>query len=318
MLFDTVLVTGGAGFIGSQLVKRILPISNHIFIIDNLSTGQRESIPTSEKISFIHDSFINTSLLKQLLPKVDYIFHLACSNLIKSVEDLELDFYTNLYGGFVLLENTKKYSKNIKRFIYTSTASIYSEATVFPTDESYFSIKLPYAASKFSMEHYCDVYYHMYGLPISSLRLSNVYGPGQTTTNPYCGVVAKFFEASLQSKPLVVFGDGYQTRDFTYIEDVVDAILLCALDKKAKGELYNVGTGIETSIIDLAKQIREISGNKDLSIEFNNKRPIDIIQRRNIDSSKIKGSLNWVPKYPLYEGLKETLKWLNNKNKHRY
>ena len=114
----------------------------------------------------------------------------------------------------------QKYCLNLKRFVYTSTASIYSDAEVLPTTEDHYKIRLPYAASKFATEHYCAVYYHLYKLPVCVLRLSNVFGPGQTTENPYCGVVAKFFAAAMAKKPLIIYGDGQQTRDFTYIDDV--------------------------------------------------------------------------------------------------
>jgi len=310
MFFNNVLVTGGAGFIGSQLVKRLLPLCNHIYIIDDLSTGQMSSIPTSEKITFIEESITKTTLLKSIMPKVDYIFHLACSNLIKSVDNIELDFYTNLYGGFLLLDYSQKYCTNLKRFIYTSTTSIYGDAAIIPTPENYFSISLPYAASKFSTEHYCDVYYHMYQLPVTSLRLSNVFGPGQTTSNPYCGVIAKFFESAHNNEPLVVFGDGKQTRDFTYIDDVIDALLLCATNDKAIGELYNIGTGIETPILDLANIIKDITEKNELNVEFRTKRPVDIVQRRVINPSKIKNHLQWTPKNTLSTGLRKTLMYL--------
>lgn len=309
-MFGNVLVTGGAGFIGSQLVKKILPLSQHIFIIDDLSTGQKDAIPISSKITFIEESINNKKILQSIMPKIEYVFHMACSNILKSVYDLELDFHTNLHGGFLLLQSAYKFSPNLKRFVYASTTSIYSDAVLFPTTEDYYKIKLPYAASKFSTEHYCSVYYYMYKLPVSVLRLSNVFGPGQTSSNPYCGVVAKFFEAAKRNESLIIYGDGHQTRDFTYIEDALEAFLLVGITDKAIGQIYNVGTGKETPIIKLAKDIKEITGCRDCRVEYRRKRPVDIVTRRNIDSSKIQKELKWKVNYSLVEGLEKTFQWL--------
>lgn len=310
MILGRVLVTGGAGFIGSQLIRKILPISQHIYVIDNLSTGRREAIPNSPKITFIEEDITNKKVLQSIMPKVEYVFHLACSNIIKSVNDLDLDFHTNLFGGFLMLQSAYSNCSNLKRFVYTSTASVYGDAVILPTSESYYNIELPYAASKFSTEHYCSVYYHMYQLPVSVLRLSNVFGPGQTTSNPYCGVVAKFFEAVRKNQPLIIYGDGEQTRDFTFIEDALEAFLLVAIEERAIGQVYNIGTGVETSILKLAKEVKKITGCPKSLIEFKQKRPVDIVRRRNIDSSKLQRELQWKIKYSLSEGLEKTFQWL--------
>ena len=310
MKLKSVLVTGGAGFIGSQLIKRILPLCDHIYVIDNLSTGRRDAVPCLSKITFIEDSITNIQVLQQVMPKVDYIFHLACSNLLKSVDNLELDFNTNLYGSYLLLQYAHKYCEHIKRFVYTSTTSIYGDALLLPTPETYFDIKLPYAASKFSAEHYCAVYHHLHKLPTSILRLSNAFGPGQTTDNPYCGVIARFFEAALEQKPLTIYGDGHQTRDFTFIDDTIDAILLAAEHKTAIGQIYNVGTEQETSVIMLAKMILAITGCGNAQINYEARRPIDIVARRRIDAQRIKEDLNWSVRHPIIAGLTKTYEWL--------
>lgn len=315
MMFGSVLVTGGAGFIGSQLIRKILPISQHIYIIDDLSTGQRQAIPNSDKITFIEGSITNKKLLVDIMPRVEYIFHLACSNIIKSVYDLELDMNTNLIGGFMMLQSAQEHCHNLKRFVYSSTTSVYGSALNLPTTEDYYKIELPYAASKFSAEHYCSVYHSMYKLPVSVLRLSNVFGPGQTSLNPYCGVVAKFFEAVENNKPQIIYGDGEQTRDFTFIEDALEAFLLAATYDKAVGGVYNVGTGIETSIISLAAKIKEITGCVDNIIEFKKKRTVDLVKRRVIDSSKIQRELKWRINNSLSEGLIKTYQWLREENK---
>ncbi|MBS4179634.1 GDP-mannose 4,6-dehydratase [Lederbergia citrea] len=310
MNLGKVMVTGGAGFLGSQLVKRLSPLCDHIYVIDDLSTGNKDVIPDSNHITLFEESITNEKILEEVLPKVNYIFHFACKNLILSVENIESDFETNLYGGYLLLKKAQECCPELKRFIYASTTSIYGQASILPTPESYYNINLPYAASKFSMEHYCNVYHKMYQFPVSVLRFSNVYGPGQLSSNPYCGVVAKFFEAAENDQPMIVYGDGSQTRDFTFVEDAMDAITLAAFDEKAIGQVYNVGTGVETSVLDLANEIKKASKNKDLPLRLEPKRKVDVVERRCISAEKIKSELNWKPRHSIKEGLNKTYSWL--------
>ncbi|MBS4224986.1 GDP-mannose 4,6-dehydratase [Lederbergia citrea] len=310
MNLGKVMVTGGAGFLGSQLVKRLSPLCDHIYVIDDLSTGNKDVIPDSNHITLFQESITNEKILEEVLPKVNYIFHFACKNLILSVENIESDFETNLYGGYLLLKKAQECCPELKRFIYASTTSIYGQASILPTPESYYNINLPYAASKFSMEHYCNVYHKMYQFPVSVLRFSNVYGPGQLSSNPYCGVVAKFFEAAENDQPMIVYGDGSQTRDFTFVEDAMDAITLAAFDEKAIGQVYNVGTGVETSVLDLANEIKKASKNKDLPLRLEPKRKVDVVERRCISAEKIKSELNWKPRHSIKEGLNKTYSWL--------
>lgn len=310
MNLGKVAVTGGAGFLGSQLVRRLLPISEHVYIIDDLSTGNRNAVPKSEKVTFFEESITNEKVLEEVLTKVEYIFHFACKNLVLSVENMNDDFDTNLYGGYLLLQKAQKYCKGLKRFVYASTTSIYSEAPVLPTPESYHNIKLPYAASKFSMEHYCQVYHEMYQMPISILRFSNVYGPGQLATNPYCGVVAKFFEAIDNQEPMIIYGDGKQTRDFTYVEDAMDAVLLATIDEKAVGTVFNVGTGLETSVLELANVVHAECGESEILLQFEPKRKVDVVERRCINSNKIQKELQWQVSHPLKAGISKTFIWM--------
>lgn len=310
MKLGNVLVTGGAGFLGSQLIKKLLPISEHIYVIDDLSTGNRKTIPDSDKITFYQDSITNEQLLERIMPKVEYVYHLACRNLLLSVIDLEEDFNTNLRGGYLLLQKAKLHCPQLKRFIYTSTASIYGNAPVLPTPESYYQITMPYSASKFATEHYCQVYYHMYQLPVTILRLSNVYGPGQIISNPYCGVVTRFFDAIEKNEPIPIYGDGTQTRDFTFVDDAMEALITAGIRPEAIGKTYNVGTGIETSINQLAEIIINISDHKTNQIQFQSKRLVDKVYRRAVDVLQIQQELQWFPQYSLYDGLMKTYQWL--------
>lgn len=308
MKFNKILITGGAGFIGSQFIRRVLDKSEHIFVIDDLSTGSRDAIPSSSKITFIEDSITNKKTLKNIMPHVSHIFHFACANLSQSTKNLAHDFDTNLYGTFSLLSHAHKYCSNLQRFIYTSTSCIYSEAKNLPTPETQYDIKLPYAASKLSAEHYCNVFHYLYNQPTVVLRLSNVYGPGQSISNPYCGVVARFFTNALQNKPFTIYGDGSQTRDFTFVDDVLSAILLATINSLAIGKTFNIGTGIETSINNLAKMITTIT-HANQPIIYKPKRDIDIVNRRSIDASKIRNLLSWNVQHQLEEGLKKTYHW---------
>ncbi|MGD7045832.1 NAD-dependent epimerase/dehydratase family protein [Jeotgalibacillus proteolyticus] len=309
-MFGNVLVTGGAGFLGSQLVEALLPLSDHIFIIDNLSTASIEAVPASDKVTFYQSCITDEEVLDEILPKVEYIFHFACKNLLLSVINVDADFHTNVLGGFTLLRKAKELCPNLKRFIYASTASIYGNADILPTPESYYNIGLPYSASKFTTGHYCDVYHTLYQMPVTTLRFSNVYGPGQLVSNPYCGVIAKFFDSVQNGQPLKIYGDGKQTRDFTYIEDAIEATLLAAKTDAAIGEKYNVGTSEETSIVELAQVLKKVTGTQALADEYCPKREVDVVQRRCMNTSKIEQELNWKNKHTLFEGLEKTKQWL--------
>ncbi|TDL32674.1 NAD-dependent epimerase/dehydratase family protein [Jeotgalibacillus sp. S-D1] len=309
-MFGNVLVTGGAGFLGSQLVKALIPKSDHIYILDNLSTGTKAAVPATNKITFYENCITDEAVLNKILPKVDYIFHFACKNLVLSVHNIYADFHTNVFGGFTLLRKAKELSPHLKRFVYASTASVYGDAEILPTPESYYNIKLPYSASKFTTEHYCDVYFNMYQMPVTTLRFSNVYGPGQLISNPYCGVVAKFFDSAKNGLPYQIFGDGKQTRDFTYVEDAIDATILTAVSDAALGQKYNVGTGKETNILQLASSIKQVTGTQALTNDFYPERNVDVVQRRSMKTAKIKQELNWINKHTLTEGLEKTKQWL--------
>ncbi|BBH25012.1 UDP-glucose 4-epimerase [Paenibacillus baekrokdamisoli] len=313
MHFGHVLITGGAGFVGSQLLKRLEPISDHIYVIDDLSSGRHEAVVDSKKVTFYQESYTNEDFLEEVLPRVEWVFHLACSSLTHSVLDMRKDFHTNLFGAFLLLEKTKALCPSLKRMVYTSTASVYGNASVRPTPESFYHISTPYSASKFSAEHYFQVYSHMYNMPITMLRLSNVFGPGQLITNPYCGVVAKFFDAVEKKEPISIYGDGTQSRDFSYIEDVIDAILIAASHKDSIGKLYNIGSGIETSVQQLAAHISTVAGFIDYPTVSLPKRVIDNVHHRSVNNSLIKKELQWAPRHTLRQGLEETYNWLKKK-----
>ena len=199
----------------------------------------------------------------------------------------------------------------VTRVVYSSSASVYGNSRYLPVNEDDLpNLLSPYAVSKFAGESYCRAFHESYGLPAAVVRYSNVYGPGQSPSNPYCGVIAKFFEAARAGRPVLVHGDGQQTRDFTYIDDAVEATLAAAVHPRAVGEVFNVGTGFETAINGLAEAVRQVSGSA-VPIEHVDRRDIDNIRRRVLNIEKIRRTLHWVPQVTLHQGLRRTWEWLN-------
>lgn len=307
--FGHVLVTGGAGFVGSQLVRRLLPMARRVTVIDDLSTGTRSALPDSPQLALVEHTYVDEALLTRILPDIDVIFHLACRNLVMSAERMDDDFHVNLFGGYTLLKKAAECCTRLRRFVYTSTASVYGNAARYPTTEEEYRTMLPYSASKLSMEHYCNVFHAMHRVPTTVLRLSNVYGPGQVTSNPYCGVVAKFMDAVDEDAPFIVYGDGTQTRDYTYIDDATEAIVLAARHPAAVGGVFNVGTGLETNVLQLAACIaRQMKGTSH-PVDYKDKRTVDVVYRRCLDARKLTEAVGWRPATTLESGVKQTDLW---------
>ena len=305
-----VLVTGGAGFLGSNLVKKLAAEAKHVWVLDDLFTGQRSAVPQRHNVTFVHGSVTDGTLLRKLLSQVEYVFHFAARNITLSVEQPEADFRTNVEGTVQLMLQAVAYKDQIERVVYASTSSIYGNSRLLPTVEGGYDIGLPYAASKMSAELLSIAYGKTFGLPVTCLRFSNVYGPGQVSSNPYCGVVAKFAEAILQGEPMVVYGDGTQTRDFTFVDDAIHAVLLTAFQPGTAGEVFNVGTGVETSINTLAKLVAAGAGKPTYSIRHAPKRPVDTVDRRCISSEKLQLVTRWSPQVSVQKGLEKTWQWL--------
>lgn len=307
-----VLVTGGAGFIGAHLVCALTNEGARVTVLDDLFTGDFAHLHdiACEKI---HGSVCTAPLVEELVMETDYIFHLAARNIIASTKNPREDLHTNIYGTFNILMATKRFP--VVRVVYTSSASVYGNPKYLPINEDdTINLLTPYAVSKFSGEGYCLAFYESYRLPVTVLRLSNVYGPNQSTANPYCGVVAKFMHASINNLPMEIHGDGSSTRDFTYVEDVVEALLLAGLYQCAEGEVFNVATGVETSINELANKIVELERpTHDSPIWHVDRRDIDNIRRRVLNIEKIRRKLGWTPRVPLQDGLRLTQESIKGK-----
>lgn len=306
-----VLVVGGAGFIGSNLVNKLVPEGAAVTVLDDLFTGDLSNIEFMRDITFVKGSVTDFDLIEDLVKSVDIVFNLACHNIIVSTQRPREDFNVNVSGMLNILIAAKKYG--IEMIVYSSSASVYGNARYLPVNEDdRITILNPYAASKLSAENYCMAFYESYGIPVTVLRYSNVYGIKQSPNNPYCGVVSKFFDSVLNDDPPQIHGDGEQTRDYTYVDDVVEATMLAALSPKVVGEVLNIGTGKETSVRELADLVLEISG-KNIKPIFIDRRDIDNIRRRVLNIEKVRKHLRWIPTTTLQEGLKKTYKWLLSK-----
>ncbi len=306
---QNVLVTGGAGFVGSSTVARLLELGAVVTVLDDFFTGLRENLPEPhEQLTVVRGSVNDEHLVRQLVKAADYVFHMAARNIIVSMKDPREDFATNIGGTLNVLMAAR--NDRVRRVVYTSSASIYGNPRYLPINEDDGTNMLsPYAVSKYAGENYCKAFFESYDVPVAVVRYSNVYGPMQRPENPYCGVVAKFFEAAMAGRSPVIHGDGEQTRDYTYVADAVEATLLAAVSPRAEGQIYNVGTGRETTVNRLATSICSISG-RDVLPQHTDRRDIDNIRRRVLSIEKSRRELRWEPKMTLENGLRATYEWL--------
>jgi len=302
------LVTGGAGFIGSNLIEQLVKMGHQVIVLDNLSTGKLSNLQkVKEKIEFVQiDIAKNENSIDKYFNNIDWVFHLAgLADLVPSIKNPNNYFQVNVKGTLNILESLKKVK--IKKLIYAASASCYGIPDKYPTDEkSKIDPQYPYALTKFLGEQLVLHWAKVYNMPNVSLRFFNAYGPRSRTTGAYGSVFSIFLAQKLANKSLTIVGDGNQTRDFIHISDLVDVIIETA--KKGKdGEIYNVGSGIETSINLLANTI----GGKKVTIP---KRPGET-NRSLADITKIKSHLNWKPKIEIKEGISMLLKNINEWNK---
>lgn len=307
-----VLVTGGLGFVGHNLVKSLLnDFDCTVVVVDNCSNSSTAVLGADfSKIIFHQISVLDTEKLFPLLHEVDYVFHLACIQIAASSADPVLDLKVNAESTLLMLDYIKQQKlSNIVRFIYTSSCSIYGgSVNNFPAIENGPMAPLShYASTKLLGENYTMVYYRSYDVPTSSVRYSNVYGYGQSPRNPYCGVLGKFVHNVLTGSPCLIIGDGEQTRDYTFISDAVSATILAAVHPAALGEVFNVGTGVETSVnklFDILKENISTATSNDIP-----ERDIDNIRRRVTNIEKIHQRLGWTPQVTMKKGIVETLNW---------
>ena len=302
-----VLVTGGAGFVGSNLVRRLIAEGSNVTVLDDLFSGRRENLPEAG-FTFVEGSVCDAPMVEHLVAGAEVVFHAAARNIVVSTRDPREDFNTNI-GGTLNVLLAARATGGVARVVYTSSTSVYGNPRhLLVNEDDPLSLLTPYAVSKLAGEHYCLAFFESYGLRATAVRYSNIFGPGQNPANPYCGVVAKFCEALFAGRAPVVHGDGNQTRDFTFIDDAVTATLMAATSERAVGEVFNVGTGVETSVNQLAATLIRLIGSS-VTPTHSDRRDVDNIRRRVANIEKARRALRWVPEVTLEEGLQRTIEW---------
>ena len=307
--YSRILVTGGAGFIGSHLVDRLIAEDLEVVVLDNLQGGKLGNIRQhidKKNFRFVRDDIRNSDLVKDLVRDVDAVFHhAAIVSVPQSIEDPALVNDVNVNGTLNLLKASL--DSNVKRFIYASSCAVYGDVENLPIKEnSELKPLSPYGVSKLAAESYVKVFYKVFGLETVCLRCFNVYGPRQVY-GPYSGVITQFIDRLEKDLPLVIFGDGEQTRDFVHVRDVVEANMLTLKDRGIIGEASNIATGAATTINQLAKILLEVTHKTRLRLIHTEPRRGDI--RHSVaDISRAKKELRYEPRISLKEGLKELAK----------
>jgi UDP-glucose 4-epimerase len=300
-------VTGGAGFIGSNLTRALVK-DNTVIVIDNLSTGYIKNIKDlvdTNEIKFIKRSITDLDFLKKTFKDVDYVFHLAAiPSVPRSIKNPIKSNYTNINGTLNVLMAAR--DNNVKKVTYSSSSSAYGDTPTLPKKEDMKPCPLsPYAVGKLTGEYYCQVFTEVYGLSTVCLRYFNVYGPYQDPNSEYAAVIPKFITRVSNGDSPIIYGDGEQTRDFTFVKDAVNANILAAASRETG--VFNIAYGKRISINDLAKSIMKIIEKKIEPI-YTKPRPGDI--RHSIaDISKAKQKLGYVPKIAIQKGLEKTIEW---------
>ena len=306
-----ILVTGGAGAIGSNLVKTLLKADPElVIVIDDLSSGHLWNLPKDPRVYFMHGSILDDEKMKRAFSfKPQYVFHLAAHFANQnSVDHPETDLLVNGLGTLKVLEYA--HLVDVERLVYASSGcSVYGSNAPLPLREDYVSLHLdtPYQINKLVGELYCNYFHDYYGLPVAIARYFNVYGPGEVP-GKYRNVIPNFMWWAMNNQPLPITGTGEETRDFTFVDDIVDGTLRMGVIKEAVGEAINLSSGKETKIIDLAKMINEITGNK-AGIVFKPRRDWDKAIRRRASIEKARKILGYQPKTEMKDGLRRVYKW---------
>jgi len=306
---NKVIVTGGAGFIGSHLVQELLKHGHQVIILDNLSTGRLSNIEfllDDKNVAFVQGSLNNLPLLRRLFSGTDFVFHQAAvPSVPRSIKDPRTSHHANATGTLNVLLAAR--DNGVKKVVFASSSSVYGDTPTLPKVEDMApNPQSPYAVTKLAAENYCRVFERVYGLKTVCLRYFNVYGPRQDPGSLYAAVIPLFINSALDGKSPVIFGDGEQTRDFTYVKDVVTANIMAA-ESPATG-IFNIGTGSRVTINQLAKLIIKIVGDSKIKVVHRKVRPGDILHSL-ADISRA-GSFGYRPRYTLEEGLREVVECL--------
>lgn len=300
-----ILVTGGAGFIGSHLVDRLLTAGHSVRVLDNLSSGKRENLPKAGDIDIVVGDVRAVADVSRAIDGIDAVFHLAAvASVQASVEDPAGTHGSNFLGTLNLLEAARRQS--VRRFVYASSAAVYGNTEELPVSERTPVCPLsPYAADKLAGEHYLWFYARKYRLAATAFRFFNVYGPRQDPSSPYSGVISIFAESVRTGRAATIFGDGTQTRDFVYVADLAEILYRSLGNRKIDGQVLNVGRGMECSLLEILAELERLSGR---SIERRYESPrIGDIRRSCADISRLVELLGYRPETPIDVGLSRLL-----------
>ena len=306
---STVLVTGGAGFIGSELVRQLAARGDRVLIVDNLVNGRRENVAEvlSDAVQLLPVDVRKLDAITPHLAAVRVVYHLACLGVRHSVHSPVENHEVNATATLHLLAACR--AAGVPRFVYVSSSEVYGTAKWAPMTEDHPTFPCTvYGASKLAGECYTRAYFRTYGYPTVVIRPFNTYGPRSHHEGDSGEVIPKFLLRCLAGKPMVIFGDGAQTRDFTYVSDSAAGILLAGEHENAVGDTINLGFGSEVTINDLAQQIAEVAGRADAVVQHDVPRPGDVL-RLYADMRHARESVGYAPTIPLAEGLARLLSW---------
>lgn len=302
------LVTGGAGFIGSNLVEKLLEKGYGVRVLDDLSSGKEENIREYLcSIDFVKGDVRDKTVVEKAVKRVDYVVHLAALGSVPgSIEDPVTTHDVNVTGTLNVLNAAR--SSNVKRVVFASSSSVYGDAPALPKREDMMPApQSPYAASKIAGEYYCRVFHQVYALETVSLRYFNIYGKRQNPNSQYAAVVPKFITTLLKGERPVIFGNGEQTRDFTFVDDCNQANIKACLAPKGSGGYFNVGYGCKSSLNELYKKVSEYLDSS-LKPGYAESRKGDVRDSL-ADITKAKDQISYEPQFSLDAGIKETVKW---------
>ena len=308
---NRVVVTGGAGFIGSNLVIRLVELGYDVTVLDNLSTGKLDNLAAvSGRVLVVQGDIRDEKAVRAVMDRVDVVFHQAAlPSVPRSIAAPVESNAVNVDGTLNILAAAR--SASVRRVVYASSSSVYGDAPELPKREETAGVpRSPYAVSKLAAELYCRVFTHVYGLETVSLRYFNVYGPRQNPDSEYAAVVPRFIRALLHGDPTEIYGDGEQTRSFTFITDVVDANLKAATARNVAGEAFNIAGTERTSLNELHRQIRELVGADPSSAPRHTEERAGDIKHSYADLAKAKRLLGYAPRVGLAEGLQATVQWV--------
>jgi UDP-glucose 4-epimerase len=303
------IVTGGAGFIGSALVRGLLALGDgSVEVIDNLSTGRRENLDeVAPRITFHNADLRDFAQIRPIFEGADTVFHIAAiPSVPKSIVDPVPSHEVNIDGTFNLLRSCVE--AKVRKIVYAASSSAYGDTLVLPKVETMQpNPKSPYAAQKLLGEYYCSSFSSCYGIDATSLRFFNVYGPRQDPSSPYSGVISVFMTCLLQGTSPTIHGDGEQTRDFTFVDDVVDLVIKASKAREVAGKVFNAGNGNRYSLNEIWETLQKIEG-VTIPAKYGPSRAGDVRDSQ-ADTTAAVRELGHSPRFTIEEGLRRTLHW---------